>query len=184
MSDYCSNWLSENQWINLSRLYIFIKNEMWIWCFMVNQYDLIIYLNCNPTDANQWEVTSNQQGVKFQEDKSLCSSGTLLFLCHFLPNENTTVNKSQWYTRLRKSTLVQKNPEACLPQFGLDIISGLNILFSQWHVGLFCYQRNLEIDGQWDGQSQETPPPFSVLGKYIFLEYSLGVARSWPGLQK
>lgn len=31
-----------------------------------NMIYLFIYLNCNPTDANQQEVISNQQGVKFQ----------------------------------------------------------------------------------------------------------------------
>lgn len=40
----------------------------------------------NPTDANQQGLISNQQGVNFSN--GLCSNGTLLFSCHFIPNQN------------------------------------------------------------------------------------------------
>lgn len=51
---------------------------MWIWSFMVNQYALIIYLNCNPTDANQQEVISNQQGVS---KIKVCIQAAPYFFC-------------------------------------------------------------------------------------------------------
>lgn len=136
----------------------------------------------NPTDANQQGVISNQQGVNFRKINAVFKWHPTPLVPFFpQPERNSTVSKSQWFTGLRKSDLhlVQKTPEAFLSWCRLDIILGLNILFSRWHLGLSCIRGTYRWAMRWltsEGTS-------SKLSKYILLKHSLGVARSWPGLQ-